>query len=36
MAAIVTQESVRSLGLEPGAAVLALFKASSVVVGVPG
>jgi len=36
MAAIVTQESALSLGLEPGTAVLALFKASSVVVGVPG
>ena len=35
MAAIVTQESARSLGLAPGTSVLALFKASSVILGVP-
>jgi molybdate transport system ATP-binding protein len=35
LAAIVTQESARSLGLAPGASVLALFKASSVILGVP-
>jgi len=35
LAAIVTQESARSLGLAPGTSVLALFKASSVILGVP-
>ena len=35
VAAIVTQESARSLGLAPGTSVLALFKASSVILGVP-
>ena len=35
MAAIVTQESASSLGLAPGTSVLALFKASSVILGVP-
>ena len=32
--AMVTQASARALGLAPGAAVLAAFKASSVIVGV--
>ena len=36
MAAVVTQESALSLGLEPGMAVIAVFKASSVILGVPG
>ncbi len=36
VAAIITQESARSLGLAPGTAVIALFKASSVILGVPG
>jgi molybdate transport system regulatory protein len=36
MAAIITQESALSLGLAPGTAVIAVFKASSVIVGVPG
>ena len=35
IAAIVTQESVRALGLAPGQRAVALFKASSVIVGVP-
>lgn len=35
LAAIVTQESAQTLGLAPGAPVTALFKASSVMVGVP-
>ena len=35
IAAIITQESARSLGLAPGQAVIALFKASSVILGVP-
>ena len=34
MVAIVTQASARALGLEPGAQALAVFKASSVIVGV--
>jgi molybdate transport system ATP-binding protein len=36
IAAIVTQASATALGLAPGSAAIALFKASSVVVGVPG
>jgi len=36
VAATVTHESVHTLGLEPGAHALALVKASSVIVGVPG
>jgi molybdate transport system regulatory protein len=36
VAAIITQESARSLGLAPGTSVIALFKASSVILGVPG
>jgi len=36
VAAIVTLESARSLGLAPGMAVIAVFKASSVILGVPG
>ena len=35
LAAIVTQESASSLDLAPGVSVLALFKASSVILGVP-
>ena len=35
IAAIVTQDSARSLGLAPGAPATAIFKASSVIVGVP-
>jgi len=35
IAAIITQESARSLGLTAGTAVIALFKASSVILGVP-
>jgi molybdate transport system ATP-binding protein len=35
MAAIITQESALTLGLAPGAPVIAVFKASSVIVGVP-
>jgi molybdate transport system ATP-binding protein len=35
MAAIITQESALSLGLAPGTPVIAVFKASSVIVGVP-
>jgi len=35
MVAIITRESTRTLGLEPGAAATVLFKASSVIVGVP-
>jgi molybdate transport system regulatory protein len=36
MAAIITQESALSLALAPGTPVIAVFKASSVIVGVPG
>ena len=36
VAAIITQESARSLSLAPGTAVIALFNASSVILGVPG
>ena len=36
IAAIVTQGSLATLGLAKGAAVTAIFKASSVIVGVPG
>ena len=36
VAAIITQESARSLGLAPGMAVIAVFKASSVILGVAG
>jgi molybdate transport system ATP-binding protein len=36
LAATITQESARSLGLASGTAVIALFKASSVILGVPG
>ena len=36
VAAILTQESARSLALAPGTAVIAVFKASSVILGVPG
>lgn len=36
IAAIVTSASARALGLEPGVTATALFKASSVIVGVPG
>ncbi|WP_051236486.1 TOBE domain-containing protein [Ottowia thiooxydans] len=36
VAAIVTQESANRLGLVPGQPATALFKASSVIVGVPG
>jgi len=36
VAAIITNESRTALGLEPGVAAAALFKASSVIIGVPG
>jgi molybdate transport system regulatory protein len=36
IAAIVTSVSAKSLGLKPGVSATALFKASSVIVGVPG
>jgi len=36
IAAIVTQASLKTLGLAQGAAATAIFKASSVIVGVPG
>jgi molybdate transport system regulatory protein len=36
IAAIVTSVSAKSLGLKPGVAATALFKASSVIIGVPG
>jgi molybdate transport system regulatory protein len=35
LVAIVTQESASSLGLAPGSSATAIFKASSVIVGVP-
>jgi molybdate transport system regulatory protein len=36
VAAIVTSASAKPLGLEPGVAATAIFKASSVIIGVPG